>query len=241
MKKYLHAALFLTFATFATAQSVEVIEPMTFVEGQILISNDYEIDVHWDIINTSESDVSISCRRELISEVDGSRNKFCWGPLCFGYETDESPDGTEALIAAGATNTTFHGYYEHQGNVGDTEIKYCFFNVNDADDEACVTTVYSITQGFVGVEEVEALSELNNVSPNPVVGLSTFTYKISGKSNNNQITIYNMVGSIVKEIPLSSSQGVVILNGQDFEAGIYLYSLVVDGQKVSTKRMIVAK
>ncbi len=243
MKKVLYILLVLALPMVSLAQSVEIIDPILLVEGSLSNTDDNEMDVHWDVVNTSSNVVNISCRREVLTEVDGSRNKFCWGPLCYGWSTDQSPEGMDVLMVPGATNSTFHGYYQAQGNAGCTQVKYCFFNINDENDQACVTTVFSVDAdcSTVGVEELTQENMLNNVAPNPVVGLSTFTYSFNGNANNSQIIIYNMVGSVVKEIPLNSNKGAVIIDGRDFETGIYLYALVVDGNKVSTKRMIVAK
>lgn len=235
MKKSL-LFLFILLPYIGIAQSLEVENPMFEISGTLENST---LEAHWDVLNTSSSAVSVKLSRELIQEIDGSRNNFCWGVQCYGFGTDVSPQ--PAIIEPGATESTFHGYYEHQGNLGTTEIKYCFFDEFDDSDEVCITTTFRIEEEIIGVEEFEIKNELGNVSPNPMVGLSSFSYQFNNHSNNNRVVIYNLIGAVVKEFPLIASQGVVILNGQDFETGIYLYSLIVDGQKVSTKRLVVAK
>lgn len=51
-----------------------------------------------------------------------------------------------------------------------------------------------------------------------------------------------MNGLQVAEYPITSyGVGSVVVNGGYLEAGMYLYSLIADGQVVDTKRMILLK
>jgi hypothetical protein len=50
-----------------------------------------------------------------------------------------------------------------------------------------------------------------------------------------------MVGKIVKETAITAKDGILFVNGEDFESGIYLYSVISNGRTLSTKRMVVAK
>ena len=50
-----------------------------------------------------------------------------------------------------------------------------------------------------------------------------------------------MTGKMQKQIPVNPSQQSVTINGYELQAGIYLYSLVVGGQEIDTKRMILSK
>jgi len=49
-----------------------------------------------------------------------------------------------------------------------------------------------------------------------------------------------MRGSVIKKI-LATRSGMVEIKGSDLQAGMYLYSLIVDGREVDTKRMILTK
>ena len=50
-----------------------------------------------------------------------------------------------------------------------------------------------------------------------------------------------MQGKMVKQLPVNASMQSVTINGYELQAGIYLYSLVVGGQEIDTKRMILSK
>ena len=44
-----------------------------------------------------------------------------------------------------------------------------------------------------------------------------------------------------KQIPVDSSMQSVTIEGYGLSAGMYIYSLVVDGKEVKTRRMILSK
>ena len=55
------------------------------------------------------------------------------------------------------------------------------------------------------------------------------------------IYIFDMTGKMQKQIPVDPSQQSVTINSYELSAGIYLYSLVVGGKEIDTKRMILSK
>lgn len=235
MKKHLFLFAIILTPFLSIAQSFEIDEPMTEITGTLANTT---LEAHWGVVNTSSMAITTKVSREMIQEVEGSRNNFCWGIQCYGFGTDESP--IPSTIQAGAADDTFHGYYEHQENLGTTIIEYCFFDQDNVQDKTCVTTTFIISNAN-DIANYKNDIELKSVAPNPVVGLSNFTYSIPGNPNNARVVIYNMVGSMVKDIPLSSNKGVVVIDGRDFEVGVYFYSLIIDGQNTATKRMIVAR
>ena len=55
------------------------------------------------------------------------------------------------------------------------------------------------------------------------------------------ISIADLMGTPIREFPLGSSQQSVTISGGDLPSGMYLCSLLVNGQEVDTKRMILSK
>ena len=55
-----------------------------------------------------------------------------------------------------------------------------------------------------------------------------------------EIFIFNLQGNLLKKIPASHS-GLVEIKGNNLNAGMYIYTLIADGQPVDTKRMILTK
>jgi len=77
-------------------------------------------------------------------------------------------------------------------------------------------------------------------APNPFTELTVIRYSLPESAKNAEIYIFNMQGSVIKKI-LATRSGMVEIKGSDLQAGMYLYSLIVDGREVDTKRMILTK
>jgi hypothetical protein len=65
---------------------------------------------------------------------------------------------------------------------------------------------------------------------------------IKTKSINICLFICNMTGTLLKTITVNQKgAGNVTINGNEFVAGMYLYSLVCDGKIVDTKQMLLTQ
>lgn len=234
---------FLIVATVCTtAQSIEFVEPTSCVLGTMSNKDDSEIDTHWDVINTSSESKIIRVRREIVSEIGGSRNKFCWGPLCYNWDTDESPTAENLLVTipAGATNSTFSCYYQHQNYPGQTTVRYCFFDHNYPSDETCWDVNFAVdVDCVVGIQEYENTGLLALNGPNPVSTSTSLVF--SQKGQNARFEMINLLGEVVKTAPVRSNQGMVMIDAQDFENGTYVCNLIVDGAVSSSLRIVIAK
>ncbi len=78
--------------------------------------------------------------------------------------------------------------------------------------------------------------------PNPATDISTIAYELVS-SENVQFEVYDLTGKIVMTINEGSRPaGVnsIVLNTEDLNSGIYYYSIIIDGDRL-TKKMIVTK
>lgn len=67
-------------------------------------------------------------------------------------------------------------------------------------------------------------------------------YIIPQDAQKANLLIYNMSGKQIEQFTLSQKgEGSVTLAGSQLEAGMYLYSLIVDGNVIDVKRMILTK
>jgi Chaperone of endosialidase/Secretion system C-terminal sorting domain len=77
--------------------------------------------------------------------------------------------------------------------------------------------------------------------PNPLTNNTSIRYTIPAGSKA-QLTIIDNNGNTIKQIPLNGdSKGIVNIETSAFSAGMYLYTLMVDGKKIATKKMVIAK
>lgn len=76
-------------------------------------------------------------------------------------------------------------------------------------------------------------------TPNPAAGQTVIRYKIPSTATDAHIYILNLQGTLIRQVPVSPSQDTVTISCSDLDAGMYFYSLVVAGQEVDSKKMIV--
>ena len=78
-------------------------------------------------------------------------------------------------------------------------------------------------------------------TPNPFTAQTEIRFSLPDDAPQAYIYIFDMTGKMQKQIPVDPNQQSVTINGYELSAGIYLYSLVVGGQEIDTKRMILSK
>lgn len=85
-------------------------------------------------------------------------------------------------------------------------------------------------------------AKLYQNNPNPFSAETTIGFKIPTEIHSAQLHICNMVGTLIKTIPINQrGQGQVSLFGNELTAGMYLYSLVCNGQIIDTKNMLLTE
>ncbi len=77
--------------------------------------------------------------------------------------------------------------------------------------------------------------------PNPFRETTTIRFSLNDNVQNASIAVFDMTGKMLKNFPILSGDTSVTLNGGEFGEGIYLYTLIVEGQEVDTKKMIISK
>jgi hypothetical protein len=79
-------------------------------------------------------------------------------------------------------------------------------------------------------------------NPNPFTVRTEIKYYINEGVNSASLIIFDMQGSLIKQIPIFvHGLGSTIIEGSEFKAGMYLYTLVTNNQEISTKRMILTE
>lgn len=77
-------------------------------------------------------------------------------------------------------------------------------------------------------------------TPNPFSQETEIKYFIPENTKTALICIYNLQGKQLKQISLAErgEEGTQKVSGSEFEAGIYLYGLIIDGKEIDVKRMV---
>jgi len=108
-----------------------------------------------------------------------------------------------------------------------------------SDTSGCADTTVSVTLNVtnlsVGHQQVFDSYLAQNV-PNPSHRTSEIGYYIAGTAHQAEIIVYDMIGRAILKHPIAlSGKGSVTISG--LPDGSYCYCLILDGVKISTKRM----
>ncbi|MCX6247895.1 MAG: T9SS type A sorting domain-containing protein [Bacteroidetes bacterium] len=194
---------------------------------------DDEIASHIFVRNNTDTRIDVIVKKVEISLIPGSMNTFCWG-LCFPPDVYVSPPKT---IEANTTDSIdFSGHYNPLTIVGESVIRYVFYNGANPNDSVCVNVTYNALE--VGVQNKYAKNTLSGAYPNPANSTVNFEYSLnSGVAGS--VIIRNLLGTVVKSSALTGSEGNLSIITGDLPEGIYFYSLDVDGKALTTRKLIV--
>ena len=93
---------------------------------------------------------------------------------------------------------------------------------------------------MLGAEALQKVVLKQN-SPNPFKENTVIQYYIPKESKEAIIVIFDLKGDLMKEVPLQLGFGRLEVFAPDLIAGIYSYSIVVNGEVLDTKKMVVSK
>jgi hypothetical protein len=83
--------------------------------------------------------------------------------------------------------------------------------------------------------------QVSLVYPNPATDYAEIDFQFTANVQDARVTFYNILGQEVKVIVLERDQRTVRIPMRDFNNGMYMYQLTIDGRSVATKKLIVRK
>lgn len=100
----------------------------------------------------------------------------------------------------------------------------------------------SATQGDKQNTSAQSSAKLYQNSPNPFTSATEIKYELPQGTTDAAIYVFDIQGSPVKQFELTESgEGSVTISSSELKAGIYAYTLMVNGKEVDNKRMILSK
>jgi Chaperone of endosialidase/Secretion system C-terminal sorting domain len=82
---------------------------------------------------------------------------------------------------------------------------------------------------------------LSQNTPNPFSGTTVIRYNIPADAKNAVLAVFDMNGKMLLQFNNLSGRSQITINGNTLAAGMYIYSLLVNGQELATRRMILTK
>jgi hypothetical protein len=216
-------------------------QSLQFVSYTISVTGDKDSTLHGTAVIKNISNVPVVVRVDRTNEnlSSGHYSYFCWGGQCYSPPTSTSPFTTtlnpgDSSIAG---PSGFIAYLAPAGFTGSSDISYSFYNDSNLADSVGITFNYSAIA--TGIRELVASGvALTTPSPNPANATTTIGFNLApGKSS--KLVIYNMLGSVVREIKLNDKMKMMMLSTTDLKNGMYIYSLVTDNRVVASKKLLV--
>ena len=81
---------------------------------------------------------------------------------------------------------------------------------------------------------------LYQTSQNSINEKITIRFKVAENIQSASVNIYDIRGKMLKEYSVSSGNGSISVGGNEIGHGMFLYSLIVNGQEIDTKKMIIS-
>jgi hypothetical protein len=188
---------------------------------------------HASVTNVGGGLISVKVQRIQNDTAAGHSSFFCWGGACFPAATTESPFFFN--LNPGDVDTTLEAKLDPLGHVGQSVVTYCFFDMDNPSDSDCVTFNFNATA--VGVDELSGNRALSVAAPNPADNYTVIGYATTAK--NVRLVISNLLGAVVKDLPLSDKQNSLVVSTSDLKTGIYIYSLQQESRIIASRKLIV--
>ena len=97
-------------------------------------------------------------------------------------------------------------------------------------------------RGTTGIDNTStAVNRLFQNTPNPFKETTTIRFTLADDARDAYICIFDMTGKSVKKLPITAGMDSVSFGGYEIGEGMFLYSLIVNGQEIDTKRMIISQ
>lgn len=233
-------SIFLTIMLFAFGLNAQTIK-VTF-EGDEVFEGDTlriekmegeEIKSYFNLTNMTESPMTLRSAFSKLDTQEGDEFLMCFGDCTLDTI---SPSVT---LEPGVEFTNFDIAYTPINN-NNTLIKVFLLN---AEDNSILTNFYVKYYSEVSLPAQSKAKPMNaEVYPNPMAVNAVVNYYVPAKYKNPTMIIRNMVGKTVKTYNLRSGEDAKLnINSSELTNGVYFYSIVSEGQTITTKKLVIRK
>lgn len=109
--------------------------------------------------------------------------------------------------------------------------------ITDLENALQKTSDVKVKEDF---ESVKSVSIDQNV-PNPFNQKTTISYSIPSQFSNASIVVFDLNGKLLLQYDNLKGKSQVAIEGNKLSAGMYIYSLLVNGKEITSKKMILTK
>lgn len=229
------------------------------VHAQVIVLDDEENNVSNDTIhvagdpgadvikvniafsNQTEQKAFVFVRKHEIEIAEGSSVAFCWNDFCFSPAVTEVEDPIALEPGEQSGENDFYTEIYPQNTEGTSTVQYEFYSDRDDFEAVFVTVIFEIGQNTSTNDPFSAGNyNLSSPYPNPASNFTNINYNIPAANGATELVIRNLVGKMVYKTPLDIASNKLRINTSNFSNGIYIYSLVHNGQTIESRRLMVS-
>ena len=238
MAKVFYITIFLWLGTtIGYAQGVKTLH------DEILIQSSVNKTITKSIQLKNDTQKHVDFYLRGISDGIGSFQKIelCYGEDCF--DLNKNLKGIYFTLAPGESTQDLKFKFATGLTSSSGNFDILFALNNNPRDLHKVHVAYAVSESNTSKTELNSFNgiSLGNISPNPVENQANIDYRILDDGIQASITISDVLGSPLKTFNLDQQVNKVSFSAIDFRAGIYFYTLQVNGKNIVTKKFVVKR
>jgi len=232
--KILLCAIICSLSLGAVAQGFEITDLQDSYRGSI----GEVIKVPLGFKNNGTKPITLIIRTASSQIGTSQKNYFCKDGNC----ADAAVEDFIVKVEPGQTLNTLEVALDAGLVPGVSSVRYIAYNKSNPGE------ALEIELNFIVEEKPEKANiytsrdiTLQDVYPNPASDFAFVEYKIVQDNVKARIILHNVLGNSVGEYDLFSSDTKAKIQTSDLNAGIYFYTLYLNGKAVLTRKLVVSK
>ena len=240
IKKSIFTLMLLAVMGYVSAQSLRFeLDGNVYSEGETIVCTNDEYGYgeyiqHMQLRNLTSDDLSVIVEKEVVEDLEGTMNFFCWGQ-CFSSTVFVSNPVTVAANSLNTDDLSFHTLFD-EPVFGKVQVKYSAYDERHPNERITINVVFH--KSGEGLNDTHAVY-FGKPYPNPSSSTVSFDYNLSG--SNATAVIYNLVGQEVMRQEINTFEEKMSLSVAELNDGIYFCSVMRNGQTFATVKFVVKK
>ena len=195
---------------------------------------------HLVVRNIGDEEIQVAVRM-LPDLSENHSSSFCWGEGCYPSTVFVSPEPVSLKPGEQTDINDFSAYLRPRAVEGESSVTYEFFDVNDEKNKVLITIKYKISNTITSVDDpfIQGQQPILSAYPTPANDVARINYTIPHSFSQASIAIYNVFGNEIVTFSVQNPGGSVIYPTASLNGGVYFCSLIVDGKRIATRKLIV--
>jgi type IX secretion system substrate protein len=236
VKTTIYILVFLLIAPFSWGQSLKIVDSQLNLSPEVGSYSYSTIKIQ----NVSDHIILLGVKRTLNNIRSSQLSKFCINNDC-----------TNKNIVTGNTiikllpGEIFDGFsVELQSGLvpGNSSVKFLFYNLSNTNESVEAEINYTVKEKVKdGILFASSVVQFSDVFPNPVREKAIFNYTYFNPEKEARLVIHSVLGSVISEFDLSPYESQLSIPVENYNPGVYFYTLYIDNEGVATKKMVIRK